>query len=122
MRSLLSALLHGQDYLFSGSCRSQKVWRRIKELGKKKRDQKKEEGLQEVDKKKQDQKKKMEECGIHEEKERMKQVLNSGLRPDSSRHNISLLLVQTPHEAWILSSDWYRLILWPKYYPMLAIG
>ena len=75
-----------------------------------KRDQKKEEGLQEVDKKKQDQKKKMEECGIHEEKESMKQVLNSGLRPDSSRHNISLLLVQTPHEAWILSSDWYRLI------------
>ena len=30
MRSLLSALLHGQDYLFSGSCRSKKVWRWIK--------------------------------------------------------------------------------------------
>ena len=48
---------------------AKKFWTRIKELGEKKRDQKKEEGLQEVDKKKQDQKKKMEECGIHEEME-----------------------------------------------------
>ena len=77
-----------------GLLSEQKSLKMNQELGKKKRDQKKEECLQEVDKKKQDQKKKMEECGIHEEKERMKQVLNSGHRPNSSRHNTSLLLVR----------------------------
>ena len=56
-----------------------KSLKKNQELGKKRRDQKKEECLQEVDKKKQDQKKKMEEYGISEEKERRKQVLNSCL-------------------------------------------